>query len=237
MKKKVIHRFRCVSCIIRLVKALLFDLDGTLIDSFPLWVAANLHALHERGIVINEQTFLTDYYQLGLHHHGILEKCGLPTEDAPRFYRERNALYTRYLEEKITWMGDAGTVLQHCAEHVPLGLMTGTTRRDIEAIDRRLPLSTLFRKIITFDDTGDRMKPDPYGLLLLAKKLSVDPRECVYIGDQIVDIEAARSAQMPCWLLHTKHTPDAAVAKADVVLQSIADISTEAVLRKQWQTE
>lgn len=215
------------SCIIRGVQALLFDLDGTLIDSFPLWVAANLQALRVRGIVMDEQTFLTDYYQQGLHHHGILEKCGLPMEGAAQFYRERNALYTDYLRQDIEWMDDAGSVLQQCATKAPLGLMTGTTQRDIAAIDERLHLSALFREIVTFDDTRDRMKPDPYGLLLLAEKLQRDPQDCVYIGDQYVDVLASHAAGMPCWILHTPRTPDIAVQAADRVIERIRDISVK----------
>ncbi|MEI8230652.1 MAG: HAD family phosphatase [Candidatus Peregrinibacteria bacterium] len=211
--------------------ALLLDLDGTLIDSFPLWAAANLHMLELRGISLTEQKFLTDFYQPGLHHHGILEKCGLPTDDAEKFYQERNQLYTRYLAERIEWMDDAGAVLERCKEILPLGLMSGTTRKDIEAIDRRLHLSSLFQEIVTFDDTGKRMKPDPYGLLLLTEKLGVDPKECAYVGDQYVDVQAARDAGMECWLLQTPNTPAQAIKEADLLLASIGDIPMERLVK------
>ena len=206
------------------MQALLFDLDGTLVDSIPLWIAANLQTLKGRGVEMTEQKFLTDFYQLGYHYHGILEKCGLAGENGQKFYQERNKLFEQLLQKKVEWLGEAGAVLKQCGKKVPLGLLTGAKRRAIEAMDVRLHFSNLFTEIITYDDTGDRMKPDPYGLLLLTERLTVDPRECVYVGDQYVDVQAAHSANMKCWLIPTNNTPTQTLAEADVILKSISDI-------------
>lgn len=204
-----------------MVKALLFDLDGTLVDSIPLWIRANLHTLEDWNVPMDAQTFLTKIYQQGFHHHGILEQCSVVTERAGQFYEERNAYFATLLPQKIEWLGGAGKVLQECAAQVPLGLMTGTTRQCIEAMDGRLHLSDIFREIVTYDDTGLKMKPDPYGLMLLTAKLSLDPASCVYIGDQPVDMQAARAAGMKSCLIPTKSTQEGAIEFADIVLPSI----------------
>ena len=207
------------------VKAILFDLDGTLVDSIPLWIEANLRALAARHCIMDKRTFLTEVYQRGFHYHGILEHCGLRTQDAEKFYRERNNFFDELLREKVEWMGKAEQTLQACAAIMPLGLMTGSARRFIDAMDARLHLSKIFRAIVTYDDTGLQMKPDPYGLFLLAKKLKVQAAACAYVGDQLVDVQAARAAGMTSVLIPTKDTPQGAAKEADVVLKNTEDVT------------
>jgi N-acetyl-D-muramate 6-phosphate phosphatase len=206
------------------MQALLFDLDGTLVDSVPLWIEANLRALRARDVVMDEQTFLTTIYQHGMHYHGILEQCGVSTEGADQFYQERNDLFDMLLRQKAQWIGDAETALQECAKQVPLGLMTGSARRFIDAMDSRLHLSKLFRALVTYDDTGVKMKPDPYGLLLLAETIGIDPTDCVYVGDQLVDVQGARAAGMKSCLIPSTYTPKGTEHEADIVLHNIGEI-------------
>lgn len=208
------------------MKALLFDLDGTLVDSIPLWIEANLAELAKRNFTMNPQTFIAEIYQKGLHYHGILEKCGISMDRAQEFYDNRNKLFDELLRTKIEWLGEAGTTLQECTARLPLGLMTGSTRHSIEAMDQRLHLSKIFREMITFDDTGFTMKPDPYGLLLLIERLGIDPTECMYVGDQLVDVRASKAAGMRSCLIQTKNTPAEATEEADIVIQRIEEVLT-----------
>lgn len=207
-----------------MVKALLFDLDGTLVDSYSLWLEANLQALQAWDFRMDEQTFVQEIYLEGLHYHGILEKCGLSTERSAQFYRERDDLYEALLRKKAQWIGSAEMTLKQCATKLPLGLMTGSASSYIAALDTRLHLSKIFSALVTYDDTGLKMKPNPYGLFLLAEKLGVDPFNCTYVGNEHEDIEAAHAAGMKSFLLSTKDTPENAVDAADVVLQQIEDI-------------
>jgi len=206
------------------IEALLFDLDGTLIDSIPIWIDANVRMLREFGYAMDSETFLRDYYQKGLHFKGILEKCGLDLSLGDAFYPKRDDLYIELLGENVAWIGNAGEVLAKCAAKIPLGLMTGSKRSFIDALEPKLRLSHIFKAIITYDDTGDRMKPDPYGLLLLTKKLGVDPAECLYIGDQTVDPIAARNAGMKSCLIPFRETPKGAEEEADYVIASLGDL-------------
>lgn len=206
------------------MKALLFDLDGTLVDSIPTWVDANIRMLKKFGYSMDPDVFLKDYYQKGLHFKGILEKCGLDLSLGERFYPQRDDLYIELLGKNVEWIGEAGEVLKKCAEKLPLGLMTGSRRSFIDALESRLHLSRLFKAIITYDDTGEKMKPNPFGLLLLTKKLGVDPAECLYIGDQMVDPIAARNAGMKSCLIPFRETPSGAEAEADYVITSPGDL-------------
>lgn len=204
---------------------LLFDLDGTLVDTIPTWIEANVRTLKEFKYSMEKETFLREYYQQGLHFSGILEKCGLDPALGDRFYPNRDNLYTELLERGIEWIDDAGDILKELAQELPLGLMTGSRRSFIRAIDARLKITDLFKAIITYEDTGDRMKPDPCGLLLLAKKMEVKPASCLYIGDQGVDTAAAHAAGMRSCIIPSRETAEGATAGADIVLQTIKNLS------------
>ncbi len=206
------------------MKALLFDLDGTLIESIPLWIEANLHALRERNFIMDEEAFLKHIYHQGLHYSGMLEACGLNTDRADQFYYDRNTYYQALLRQNIEWIGNAESALQQCTNTVRIGIMTGSARSFVDAIDSKLHLSEICQTIVTYDDTGLRMKPDPYGLLLLAETLGIDPADCIYVGDQDVDIKAAKAARMTSCLIPNRSTPEGAREEADIVLQDIGEI-------------
>lgn len=205
-------------------RALLFDLDGTLVDSVPLWIEANVRALEALQVVMDAERFLMQFYHAGLHYEGILEKCGVGAEQAERFYGDRDDRFAELLRTKVEWRGEAENTLRRCATRVPLGLMTGSRRRFIAAMDERLHLSSLFKAIVTRDDTGTKMKPDPYGLLLLAERMDQAPADCLYIGDQAIDVRAAKNAGMAVCLLVTKETPAGAAEGADRVIEGIGKL-------------
>ena len=193
-------------------------------DSIPLWISVNVKALHRLGFSMNERTFLKEYYFDGLHHAGILEKCGLPVSNAKQFYEERNRLYEESLRREAIWLPDAEDVLKHCAKRRPLGMLTGSRRAFIDAINDRLHLSTFFQAIVTYDETLERQKPDPFGLQLLSRKLNVPSQQCLYIGDQRVDVTAAHAAGMKVCLIRRKETPAGAEEGADFVIRTIGEV-------------
>ncbi len=204
--------------------AILFDLDGTLVDSIPFWIEANIQALKSLGVHIDAETFLKDFYHAGLHYEGILEKLSATSKNPEQFYRDRDDLFTELVRTKIEWIDGTEAVLKKCAMNYPLGMMTGSRRGFIDAMDDRLKLSSLFSSIITRDDTGTKMKPDPYGLLLLAERLGVKAEDCLYVGDQKVDVQAAKNAGMASCHVRWKQTPDNAEKGADYVIESIGDL-------------
>lgn len=147
------------------------------------------------------------------------------TDHAEKFYRDRDDRFVERLRTSVRWIGKAEETLRRCALHAPLGMMTAAKRRFIAAMDARLHLSPLFAAIVTRDETGTKMKPDPYGLLLLAERLGVAPEFCLYVGDQHVDVQAAKNARMSACLLKTKETPDGAAVEANMVIERIEELA------------
>lgn len=206
------------------MKALLFDLDGTLVDTIPLWVEANCAALADFGVEMSHEDFLQDYYHAYLHFHGILEKAGVDPSLNEEFYRNRNSRYVEILHDGVEWIDGAKHVLDAVSQMYPLGLMTGSTRRFVEAKSHRLNLLSYFQALVTQDDMRDRMKPDPYGLELICQNMQIDPADALYIGDQNIDTEAAHAIGMASTIIPRGESKEGTGEGAEYVFESIEGI-------------
>jgi HAD superfamily hydrolase (TIGR01509 family) len=174
-------------------RALLFDLDGTLVDTFRLYLESYARAVepylgrrptvgdfHARG-PSSERRFLVDWLGEADGHAAHLEMI--------RHYAE---LHGSLCEGPYDGVREMLAALR--AAGWPLGIVTGKGRRGWEVTERELALGP-FAVVVTDDDT-EAPKPDPAGLLLAARELAVEPADCVYVGDSLVDLAAGRNAGM-----------------------------------------
>jgi HAD superfamily hydrolase (TIGR01549 family) len=205
-------------------RAVLFDLDGTLVNTIGLWAKAYLQTLREVGVKIDAEEFMQTIYTQNLHFELVLKHYGLDTSRADSFRAIRDERYAHLLRTEPLWLEGAEDLLKEIIDTYETGIVTGSHLHYIEAIEEQLPLRSLVPLIITCDDTKGRSKPHPYGLLLACEKLGVEPEECVYIGDQEFDIAAANNANMTSCLVWTEHTPATAGQEADIAVQSLAEI-------------
>jgi phosphoglycolate phosphatase len=179
------------------VKAVLFDLDGTLIDSAPdLAGAAN--ALREcRGLAPLE----TQLYRAhtGSGARGMLKVAfNLAPGDAAfedlkqQFfieYQGRLTLQTRLfngVERLVETLEAAG---------MPWGVVTNKGARFTEPLTQEFPVFSGAATVIS-GDTTPHTKPHPAPLLEAARRLGISPAECLYVGDDLRDIQAGQSAGM-----------------------------------------
>ena len=206
--------------------AILFDLDGTLVETIHLWQKAYLEMLNAHGIAMSLEDFMERVYYPNAHYRDVLKAEGLQ-EDIETFREERDALYCALLREQTQWVDGAQDVLSKARSTSAVGMMTGSWQRYVDSIDEKLSVSPHFQAIVTCDDTqGGNSKPRPYGLELCAERLHVDPKQCIYIGDMHYDITAANAAGMTSCLVWGEHTPVGADENADLVFDSLKDVLT-----------
>lgn len=176
-------------------EAVIFDLDGTLADTFPLIVAAWNAALG--------QTLGRDYST-----EEVVSRFGIP--DAAMLRRELNdhpepvieAALEKYFShyeqahDMVQAFDGVSQMLQTLhARGVPMGVMTGKGRRPADISLRLLGWTKYFGSVVTGEDVTNQ-KPAPDGVLLAAKELGVVPSRCAYVGDSPADIGAGRAAGM-----------------------------------------
>ncbi len=177
-------------------EGLVFDLDGTLVDSMPVHFAAWCEALEEYGAagVFQEDVF---YAMGGRPTQDIVAilngEFGLRLDPVAVAMRKRDA-FLRNLSE-VEPNSEVVDFARRQQGRVPMAIATGGTRLVVGRTLQMLEMSDLFEEVVTADDVA-RGKPAPDIYLEAASRLGVPPGKCLAIEDAPSGIEAARAAGM-----------------------------------------
>jgi beta-phosphoglucomutase len=223
-----------------MIRAVIFDLDGTLVDTERIHFAAFNEVLRGDGIEID----FTDYSGrlIGLNDHdcfaAVLRENG--KDSSERRLAELTALktvvYQASIAERDVIYPGAEKFVRDCARRFPLMIATGTLRPEAEAILRRAGLRELFLDIIAAEDV-EHGKPAPDGFnlalgrigYLLRQRDPVLAEECLVVEDTPAGVEAGHRAGMK--VLALCHMAAASeLASAEVVRASIFELELDDVL-------
>ena len=167
----------------------LFDLDGTVVDSGPIILASMRHATQTvLGRDFSDTELLANVGGPGLEAQMEVLGPGR-TAELVRVYREHNEPLHETLEE---FEGIESTLETLRARGHRLGIVTAKRRSTVDLAFTRLPLAHLFETVVGGDET-DRHKPDPAPLLLGLERLGAEPASAAYVGDSPYDMRAARA--------------------------------------------
>ena len=178
-------------------EAVLFDLDGTLIDSAPDLGAAADQMRTERGL---PSLPLARYRPMaGAGARGMLGVAFGITPEAPEFPELREEFFVKYearmLRNTLVFDGVAELVEALKAAGLEWGVVTNKSERFTVPLTRALALFESARAIVS-GDTTPHAKPHPEPLFEAARRLGVAPARCMYVGDDERDILAGRAAGM-----------------------------------------
>jgi pyrophosphatase PpaX len=173
-------------------ETVLFDLDGTLIDSGSLILSSFQHATRTvLGREIPDEVLMAN-----VGGHGIEAQMREFDEDLAddlvRVYREHNTSVYRGV---LAFPGVEEVLRRLHGEGRRLGVVTVKGRATVDVTFEVLPLRGYFETVVTGDDT-ERHKPDPDSLLLALARLGTKPTTAAYVGDSPFDIRAAKAAGM-----------------------------------------
>jgi pyrophosphatase PpaX len=170
----------------------LFDLDGTVIDSGAIILASMRHAAREvLGLEPPEEELMAAVGGPGLEAQ-MRALAPDRVDELVSVYRAHNEPLH---EQLVACEGIADVLVALKDEGRRLGIVTAKRRVTVELAFAHVPLAHLFETIVGGDET-DRHKPDPAPLLLAAERLQADVDACAYVGDSPFDIRAARAAGM-----------------------------------------
>lgn len=167
-----------------------FDLDGTLIDTIPLILESHRHAT--RTVLGRE---LPDDLLLSGIGRPLLAQ--MQVFDPERYqelfdaYRTWNHANTERLLRRFDGIDDVLLRLERAG--LRLGIVTSKSRDAVDLAFRIIPAAVTFEAVVTIEDT-ERHKPEPEPILLALERLGGDPDDAVYVGDAPYDVQAARAA-------------------------------------------
>ena len=210
------------------IDAVLFDLDGTLIDSAPDLGAAADKMRTDRGLLSLPQS---DYRPMaGSGARGMLGVAfGMAPDHADfeffkeEFFKNYEACMT---EQTFAFNGVVDLITRLDEAGFKWGVVTNKSERFALPLTRAIPLFKT-AQIIVCGDTTPHSKPHPAPLLEAARQIGVAPERCVYVGDDERDIIAGRAAGMPTVAVaygYLGATADTAHWNADATISTPAQL-------------
>lgn len=180
-----------------MVSAVLFDLDGTLLDTAPDLVFAANAALAEADIPPCSVDELKPCISGGA---AVMLRCALNGDGEPalfqRVLQRTLELYQVHVADRTRFFDGIESVLDELERRgIPWGIVTNKTSRFTDPLLARLSLTDRAGCVVSGDTTAEK-KPHPLPLLEASRRLQRAPKECVYVGDAPGDVEAGRRAGM-----------------------------------------
>ncbi|NKB63275.1 MAG: phosphoglycolate phosphatase [Gammaproteobacteria bacterium] len=207
---------------IRPIRGLLFDLDGTLVDSIPDIARSANAMLDTLGLPTVDITTLVTWVGNGA---GTLVKRALTGEideqPAEELFREALPIFFDHYANNVfvrsrIYPEVINTLEQLQKQNYPMACVTNKPGRHTQALLQQSGLNVFFDCVVA-SDTTTQVKPHPLPLLHACHQMNLPPEDCVMVGDSINDIKAAKAALMPVVCLTygynqgidlTQHDPD-----------------------------
>lgn len=217
-----------------MIDAVVFDMDGVLVDSEPLHLAMTQVVLEPYGRVLDE-----DFYwpRVGMDEvdffADVVAHLGLDASPAELAARRQE----RYVEELVAaplppMRGVLECLLRLGADGYRLAVASSATRRQVDIVVDKLGLRRAFAATVSVDDVA-RGKPAPDLFLEAARRLDVDPARCFVVEDAVHGVEAARAAGMTAVAVPRVGDDGARhrAAGAAAVLRSLHELDQESLER------
>jgi HAD superfamily hydrolase (TIGR01509 family) len=212
------------------IEAVVFDLDGVLLDSEQIWDEVREELARERGG--------------RWHERAQRDMMGMSSTEWSRYMHdvvglreppeEINAEVVRRLErryrDRLPLLPGAAEAVERLAARWPVGLASSSNRRVIDLVLEVSRLRRCFRATVSSEEV-QRGKPAPDVFLEAARRLGIAPERTAVVEDSENGIRAARAAGMRVVAIPNVHFPpgDEALASADVVLGSLGELTPQAI--------
>lgn len=177
------------------IEAIIFDLDGTLVQTEPVHCSAWLQVLGRRGYMYDEAWFsqwigTADRFLA----QSVIEEHQLPIP-ARVLQKEKEVLFHQLVVRENQAFPGVEAALQQLYGMLPLAIATNSARRDTQFVFQSTPIARYMNAVLTADDVHE-LKPSPEMYLLAAGHLGVKPENCLVMEDSPAGSLAAQRAGM-----------------------------------------
>jgi 2-phosphoglycolate phosphatase len=205
-------------------RAVLFDFDGTLADSFAAITASTNYVRNCYGLQPLPERAIREYVGYGLPH--LMEQlvpCAALAEAVDR-YREHHPSVMRAGTRLMP--GVAETVATLHQRNFRMGVCSNKQVAFTKQLMDSLGLAKVMQTILGPEDVGGRAKPDPAMLLVAMDQMGISRGEAVYVGDMAIDVHTGQAAGVAVWLVRggAAGQESAEAAGPDRVLDHFSDL-------------
>ncbi|MFC1810647.1 HAD family hydrolase [Patescibacteria group bacterium] len=212
-----------------MIKIIIFDLDGLLIDSQPLQYEAFNQAFSEKGYPINEKDWHKEWIHGGMSPKKWVEMHNLSL-DSEKIRARKKEIYDRLIKTKLELKPGALSLLRLLEGNYRMAIASSSRIESIELSVDKFDLRPKFEHLISDVDL-DKEKPHPEIFLHTAKIMKVEPEYCLVIEDSLAGLQAAKSAGMKCIICPDPYSnkDNKKFVGADVIVDRLDEISLEMI--------
>lgn len=208
------------------LRAVIWDMDGVIVDSAPYHCKAWQDVFRERGVNFTEEDFRRIFGQRNDTIIRVTLGDSISSDEVDAIADEKEENYRRRVAQSIEPLPGAIELIRLLGENgVKLAIASSAPVENIQLITRGLGIDSCFQAIVWGREVTEG-KPSPQGFLLAAKKLGVEPQDCVVIEDAVAGVAAAKRAGMKCLAVTNTHSK-ASLGEAELIVDTLEAVSVE----------
>ena len=213
-----------------MTQAVVFDLDGVLLQSEEVWDAVRERYVRERGGRYDEEVQRAMMGMSAPEWSRFLHEEARVPDDSEAISRDVVARMLESYRRKLPLLPGAAEAVRRTAAAFPLALASSSNREVFEAVLELAGLADCFRATVSSEEV-ERGKPAPDVYLEAARRLGVAPELCTAVEDSQAGIRSAKSAGMRVVAIPNASYPpdDEALALADTVVRSLDELTVAAL--------
>ncbi len=211
----------------KVIKGVVFDMDGVIIDSEPLHEHCERALLKEYGIKLTQEVlaevkglrdkdafqYYTSHFKLKENHNVLLQKKML--------------LFSKLIKKKIKMYPGFKELAKECKKKFKIGLVTSSPKESVSTMLKHFDIKYFFDGIVTAEDVK-LAKPYPEPYLKIAEKLHVKANQCLVIEDTIHGITAAKTAGAKCIAVtNTYSKKELKETSVDYIVKSLKELKVD----------
>jgi len=208
-----------------MIKAVIFDMDGLLVDTEPLHSKAYQEVFKKYGVFVSEDAYRRHWIALGKGSKDYVEENNLKL-DPETVRNEKKRIFFNLLNTELRAMPGAGSLVNKLSGYFQIALASSTRKENVEEVIKLFPFFKKFKVVVTLADIINP-KPNPEIFLKAADRLDVNTNECLVIEDAEKGIIAAHEAGMKSIAVPNRLTMDNDFSKATMVVNSLNDITVD----------
>lgn len=209
--------------------AVLFDMDGVLIDSYEPHYLSWAETCDKRGVDMSREQYAGLFGRSFLAFTEALCHSPLTEEQKQEWYEEKEARYREIIEERFPETPGAGDLIRDLhRDGIRMGVASSGPRGNVDCLLRHLTHAEYLSCTISGNDTT-QAKPHPEPFLLCAGKLGVPPEKCLVVEDSIHGLQAAQAAGMTAVGLVGTAAREELSLYADHVVDSLKELNPDIV--------
>ena len=210
-------------------RAVIFDMDGVLVDSYQAHLASWGQLGREHGLTMTAEQFSATFGRTSRDIIRNLWGDSVAEADIPAWDDRKEAFYREIIRRDFPAMDGATELLRSlAAAGFAMAIGSSGPPENIEAVMECLPGAELISARVTGADVT-RGKPDPQVFLIAAEKLGLAPADCAVIEDAPAGVQAARAAGMAAVAITGTADRNTLAARAHIVVDSLRELSPELI--------